>query len=286
MNAFYQSITLSSFLGFLLTSLLHAEHPFYPERYFIFGTSYVDESYRGQSFVVPITDQDDISHGRLLYHSIEDWGPGFAPLSPPTASRNLIAIAKVTAGSFGRNRDYLHENAPSWNWRVEATFGFNDGQWLSRREFSDPLSLQTNINAVIKRGMTAFGRIDVISDLLLPPLYFPIGELPIQPNKVYQDSYYNKESVVFGAYNDEAFPWHHSNELGWLYTRGFDPFDLWIYSERMQSWLWTSESIYPMVWLEREASWVSIVRPSVSFRSEESAFFWAYLHKDGNWERY
>jgi hypothetical protein len=73
-----------------------------------FGTAVHHDSY-----VLPLSDPDDIAHARRL---ITD-GPGIgAPL----------AVAKIAKGSNGINRNYLAAGSPAWSWHVSAFEGFAD----------------------------------------------------------------------------------------------------------------------------------------------------------------
>ena len=68
----------------------------------------------GDSFVLPLTEDDDIAHARDLIS-----------LGPDQAGAS-IAFAKIAAGSDGINRDLLAANQPEWSWHVTQFEGFGD----------------------------------------------------------------------------------------------------------------------------------------------------------------
>jgi hypothetical protein len=67
----------------------------------------------GDSYVLPLSDPDDIAHARALIEQ----GPAALP---------FIAVAAIAAGSDGINRDVLAPGEPLWSWHVTAFEGFFD----------------------------------------------------------------------------------------------------------------------------------------------------------------
>jgi hypothetical protein len=65
------------------------------------------------SYVLPLTDPDDVAHALAL---IASGGAGPAP----------IAVAEIAAGADGVNRDVLAPGAPPWSWHVTRLQGFAD----------------------------------------------------------------------------------------------------------------------------------------------------------------
>jgi hypothetical protein len=66
----------------------------------------------GDSYVLPLSDPDDIAHARALIAG--------------TVSEPFIAVAAIAAGSDGINRDVLAPGEPLWSWHVTAFEGFVD----------------------------------------------------------------------------------------------------------------------------------------------------------------
>lgn len=69
---------------------------------------------RGDSYVLPLSEEDDIAHARDLIAR----GPDGAGAS--------IVFAEISAGADGINRDVLAPGEPVWNWYVSRFEGFND----------------------------------------------------------------------------------------------------------------------------------------------------------------
>lgn len=64
----------------------------------------------GDSYILPLTDPDDIDTARLLIDS----------------GTFKIVHAVIAAGSDGINRDMLAEGTPEWSWHVVKFMGFSD----------------------------------------------------------------------------------------------------------------------------------------------------------------
>src|SRR5687767_9069464 len=72
------------------------------------------EEFHRDSFVLPLTESDDISHARELLS-----------LGPDRAGAS-IAFAKIAAGADGINRDLLAPDQHEWSWHVTEFEGFGD----------------------------------------------------------------------------------------------------------------------------------------------------------------
>jgi hypothetical protein len=72
------------------------------------------QEFHRDSFVLPLTESDDISHARDLISR-----------GPDTAGSS-IAFAKIAAGSDGINRDLLARDQHEWSWHVTEFEGFGD----------------------------------------------------------------------------------------------------------------------------------------------------------------
>jgi hypothetical protein len=68
----------------------------------------------GDSFVLPLTDPDDIAHARDLI------------LRGPAAAQSPIVFAEIAKGVDGLNRDLLRPEQPDWSWHVTKFEGFGD----------------------------------------------------------------------------------------------------------------------------------------------------------------
>jgi len=68
----------------------------------------------GDSFLLPLTDPDDIAAARVLVAE----GPGHGVGS--------IVSVSIAAGGDGFNRDVLHQGQPLWSWHVNGFHGFYD----------------------------------------------------------------------------------------------------------------------------------------------------------------
>src|SRR2546423_14198665 len=62
----------------------------------------------GDSYVLPLTKQEDIDHARYLI-----W-LGRAAFQDP--AKAALVVAKVGPGKDGINRDYLNPSFPEWSW--------------------------------------------------------------------------------------------------------------------------------------------------------------------------
>ena len=92
---------------------LGATHSDAATTYFLVAERPGDEFHR-DSFVLPLTEDDDISHARDLIS-----------LGPDTAG-SAIPFAKIAAGSDGINRDLLAPDQHEWSWHVTEFEGFGD----------------------------------------------------------------------------------------------------------------------------------------------------------------
>jgi hypothetical protein len=72
------------------------------------------QEFHHDSFVLPLTESDDISHARDLISR-----------GPDTVGSS-IAFAKIAAGSDGINRDLLARDQHEWSWHVTEFEGFGD----------------------------------------------------------------------------------------------------------------------------------------------------------------
>ncbi|GAB4528435.1 MAG: hypothetical protein Tsb0020_45620 [Haliangiales bacterium] len=73
-----------------------------------------DDSDNNDSYVVPITDPDDVAHARAL---IAD--------GPDAVGRPLV-VAHVRSGADGINRDVRSSGEPLWSWHVVEFVNFAD----------------------------------------------------------------------------------------------------------------------------------------------------------------
>lgn len=69
---------------------------------------------RGDSFVLPLSKEQDIAHARDLI------------VRGPDVAGGSIVFAEISAGADGVNRDVLAPGEPLWNWHVSRFEGFGD----------------------------------------------------------------------------------------------------------------------------------------------------------------
>lgn len=67
----------------------------------------------GDSYVLPLSNPDDVSYARRLISEGPDIG-------------GAIAVARIEKGGDGINRDLLAAGAPEWSWHVTEFMGFAD----------------------------------------------------------------------------------------------------------------------------------------------------------------
>jgi hypothetical protein len=67
----------------------------------------------GDSYVLPLSDPEDIVHARSL-------------ITAPAGTLPSIVIAKVAPGADGINRDYRAPGTPPWSWHVTEFESFAD----------------------------------------------------------------------------------------------------------------------------------------------------------------
>jgi hypothetical protein len=70
---------------------------------------------RNESFVLPLTEQEDIDYARYLISRTQS---GFA------AGDRTIVVADVAAAKSDINRNYLEPRFPRWSWQIDRFVGF------------------------------------------------------------------------------------------------------------------------------------------------------------------
>lgn len=80
--------------------------------YFLVG-EYPQPGDHHDSYVLPLSDPNDIAHARALIAQ--------GPVVGAT-----IATARIALGADGINGNFLAPGAPAWNWRVTEFLGFAD----------------------------------------------------------------------------------------------------------------------------------------------------------------
>ncbi len=101
------SISLAVLLIAPLTGVGDPVHPQTPTAYFLVANPDLMLIGLSDSYVLPLSDPDDIAVARLLASG------GFR-----------IVSATVTVGSDGINRDMLAPGSPEWSWHVTEFHGF------------------------------------------------------------------------------------------------------------------------------------------------------------------
>jgi hypothetical protein len=190
-----------------------------------------------------------------------------------TSDRSRLSIV-ISVANSGINRNYAVEGAPPWSWEAfqwEFPGGCFEGYDAVPFVVEDDLDyfLETN------RGIICLGQ-------------HPIGELPFQPRTILRDGI--RVSTEFGYYREVAYPWVFHHELGWVYLFGFDPENIWMYSEQL-GMVWTSESQYPYIYRPADNSWLFLSSPFLRFVPSFDNLtlkknIWLYNFRTEEWESY
>ena len=77
-------------------------------------TEWTGRAQHNDSYVLPLTQADDIAHARELISK------------GPEEAGSAIVVAAISAGADGINRDWLKDDKPAWNWHVTQFEGFTD----------------------------------------------------------------------------------------------------------------------------------------------------------------
>ncbi|HET6603755.1 MAG TPA: hypothetical protein VFG21_06000 [Xanthomonadaceae bacterium] len=121
------------------------------------------EPQRGETFLLPLSDPEDIAEARARVAEGDASGVG------------SIVGARIAAGGDGFNRDVQAEGAPPWSWRITAFEGFADiaielcDGWPGFVE-ADPAAFIANTG-----GRICFWGYTVVAELESAPA-FAIGE--------------------------------------------------------------------------------------------------------------
>jgi hypothetical protein len=115
----------------------------------------------GDSYVVPITEPDDIAHARLL-----------VSLGPSNVPQPLVG-ARIAPGKDGFNRDYYDPKLPEWSWHVTEFLRFADFSieildGSPSDVESDPAWYQ---GEDVRRGVIGFWNYTVVRELGTQPLF-------------------------------------------------------------------------------------------------------------------
>lgn len=133
-----------------------------------------------ESYVLPLTNSEDINHARDLV----EYGPGIGA---------AIVVAHVTCGGDGINRDYLAPTEHAWNWHVTDFVGFAD----NTIEILDggPHSLLLDCDGWINNtgGLIGFWLFTVVEELQLNPGHW-------QCDFIYDDQVNMNDLAVLGSY--------------------------------------------------------------------------------------
>jgi len=122
----------------------------------------------GDSYVLPLTKQEDIDHARYLISL------GRAAFQDP--SKRPLVVAKVGPGKDGINRDYLNPRFPEWSWHVVEFREFGD----RTIEIIDgsPTDVENDPNWYFgtdgRQGFIGFWAYTVVRDLGPAPLFLSI----------------------------------------------------------------------------------------------------------------
>ncbi|PKL95162.1 MAG: hypothetical protein CVV18_06555 [Gammaproteobacteria bacterium HGW-Gammaproteobacteria-8] len=112
--ATFLRLTAAFLISLLFCGTLLAEDPKSGDAVRYFRVAEIDDPcFHCESFVLPLSNPDDIAHAEnLIAH-----GPSFG---------GSIAVARITAGPDGINRNLELPEAPLWSWHVVGFDGFAD----------------------------------------------------------------------------------------------------------------------------------------------------------------
>ncbi|MGC9195759.1 MAG: C1 family peptidase [Syntrophobacteraceae bacterium] len=83
----------------------------------------------------------------------------------------------------------------------------------------------------------------------------------------------------FGCFNTNSSPWIYHTTLGWLYPFAASTGNLWFWDPLMNSFWWTSASVFPCVWSGSESAWLD-------YKEGTSNPCWFYNISEQKWESY
>ena len=83
----------------------------------------------------------------------------------------------------------------------------------------------------------------------------------------------------FGFFYQAFSPWIFHQQLEWMYVSGTSDGDIWLYSTIFNSWIWTSQSVYPFLYRAQPAAWLYYLPDSTSPR-------WFFNYGNSRWENY
>lgn len=220
----------------------------------------------GGAYVVEIKNESDINHARSLIRFV-------------SSGRYLTEVhelrtvsAKIISGSDGINRDYSKPGAPAWSWSILEFNGFAD--FVAEVQDGWPDYVESDVAGWIAN--TANHAVDPLVGYIGFGFYTITGELPLQFNPIPHSEW--QYCPWYGWFYDQAYPWVYHQAMGWSYIKGFDPENIWMFSQGRGSWLWTSESLFPNVWDGAAGSWCYYV--------EFNHVGWLYDSKSGAWKLY
>lgn len=84
-------------------------------------------------------------------------------------------------------------------------------------------------------------------------------------------------SEWFGLFFETNTPWIYHAQHGWLYQGGFDEGFLYLYDPELNTWFWTSKSVYPYLYRYDQARWTYYDE-----NSSQPRYFFNYNTQ--NWE--
>ncbi len=83
----------------------------------------------------------------------------------------------------------------------------------------------------------------------------------------------------FGCFNTDSAPWIYHATLGWLYPLAASTDNIWFWDPLMNSFWWTSATVFPCVWSAGENAWLD-------YRRGTSNPCWFYNLSNQQWESY
>jgi hypothetical protein len=79
----------------------------------------------------------------------------------------------------------------------------------------------------------------------------------------------------FDLFKADQFPWIYRPKMGWIYLLGNDADHLWMWQPDL-GWYWTSQSVYPNIFLAAENVWAWLRTDTVATQ--------LYNYETSEWE--
>ena len=158
MRTVFKSLILAWTFATALTSAVAGE-----TNYFLVGEIHRMVTGYNDSYVLPLSKAEDISHARYL---VSRYGLGYSEWD------RLLVVGKVVAAKDDINRNFLDPKFPKWSWQVEQFLGFGDG--TAAELDGSPTQLEQSDWSRGGEGLIGFWHYTVVRELGPVPLYLSV----------------------------------------------------------------------------------------------------------------